>query len=98
MSTSRPLRLQDIAEKAGFSKATVSLALRNHASIPEPTRELIQTLAAEMGYRPNPLVSALMTYRRTSQPTRPTDLTLAIVMNFSRSSSNWKHYLSEDLL
>ena len=98
MSSSRPLRLQDIADKAGFSKATVSLALRNHASIPPKTRELIQALAEEMGYRPNPLVSALMTYRRNAQPSQPTDLTLAVVMNFSRGTADWKHYLSEDLL
>lgn len=98
MSTSRPLRLQDIADKAGLSKATVSLALRNHSCIPPQTRARIQALAEQMGYRPNPLVSALMTYQRASQPSRPTHLTIAIVMNFSRSTSGWKHYLSEDLL
>jgi LacI family transcriptional regulator len=72
--------------------------LRNHSSIPPPTRARIHELAAQMGYRPNPLVSALMTYQRATQASRPTDLTLAIVMNFSRGGSDWEHYLSEDLL
>jgi DNA-binding LacI/PurR family transcriptional regulator len=98
MSVPRPIRLQDIADKAGLSKATVSLALRNHSSIPRSTRDRIHGIAREMGYAPNPLVSALMTYQRTSQSSRPTHLTLAIVMNFSRGASGWRHYLSEDLL
>jgi len=41
--------LRDIAGAAGVSAATVSLALRNHASIPETTRERIRAVAAEMG-------------------------------------------------
>ncbi|MHA3772555.1 LacI family DNA-binding transcriptional regulator [Verrucomicrobiota bacterium sgz303538] len=91
------MRLQDIADAAGVSKATVSLALRNHSSIPPETRARIQNLAQALGYRPNPLVSAPMSYQRATQPTRPTHLTLAMVVNFSRGGE-WRHYLSEDLL
>ncbi len=98
MSTPRPPRLQDIADRAGLSKATVSLALRNHRSIPAQTRTRIQKLAEQMGYRPNPLVSALMTYQRSTRLSRPTDLTIAIAINFPRASSDWRYYLSEDLL
>lgn len=98
MSTSRPPRLQDIADKASLSKATISLALRNHPSIPLPTRTRIRKIADQMGYRPNPLVSALMTYQRATGPNRPTHLTLAIVIDFPRGASVWRHYLSEDLL
>lgn len=97
MTVSKAIRLQDIAEKAGVSKATVSLALRNHSGIPPKTRARIKELAEQMGYRPNPLVSALMSYQRTSKPKRPTHLTLAMVMNFTRRSS-WHRYLSEDLI
>lgn len=43
-----------IAGRAGVSLATVSLALRNHLSLPVATRRRIQALADEMGYRPNP--------------------------------------------
>lgn len=52
--------MQDIAERAGVSRMTVSLALRNDPQLPEKTRNRIQALAQEMDYRPNPLVNALM--------------------------------------
>jgi LacI family transcriptional regulator len=49
-----------VGERAGVSPTAVSMALRNHPSIPPRTCQRIQKIAAEMGYRPNPLVSALM--------------------------------------
>jgi DNA-binding LacI/PurR family transcriptional regulator len=55
---------QDIATRAGVHVTTVSLALRNHPSLPAVTRDKIQNLANEMGYRPDPALSALMAYRR----------------------------------
>lgn len=42
---------------------TVSRALKNSPLIREKTRKRIQQIAREMGYRPNPLVSALMSQR-----------------------------------
>ncbi len=51
---------RELARRAGVSQTTVSLALRAHPSIPEPTRRLILDLAREIGYRPNPLVASLM--------------------------------------
>jgi len=54
-----------VAQKAGVSKVTVSLSLRNHPSIPESTRRRIRKLARDMGYRTNPLVSALMAQLHT---------------------------------
>lgn len=80
-----------------MSRATISLALRNHPSIPPATRSRIQKLAEEMGYRPNPLVSALMSHQRATQPRRKTDITLALILNFSREG-DWQNYVSEDLL
>ncbi len=52
--------MQEIAEVAGVSQATVSRALRNHPRIGRETRTRIQRLAKEMGYRPDPYVSTLM--------------------------------------
>ncbi len=52
--------LQDIADRAGVSRMTVSLALRNDPRIAAKTRRRLQKLAEEMGYRRNPLVSVLM--------------------------------------
>ncbi|XHR30954.1 MAG: LacI family DNA-binding transcriptional regulator [Chthoniobacteraceae bacterium] len=56
--------LRNVAQKAGVHVTTVSLALRNHASISVTTRERIQKIADEMGYRPDPMLSALCNYRR----------------------------------
>ncbi|MEX2382660.1 MAG: LacI family DNA-binding transcriptional regulator [Opitutales bacterium] len=55
--------MQDVAEKSGFHRTTVSRALKDNPRIPAATRFQIQRIAEEMGYRPNPLVSALMTQR-----------------------------------
>jgi LacI family transcriptional regulator len=49
----KPTTMQDIAKRAGVSKATVSLALRHHPSISVATRERIQQLQRDMGYRVN---------------------------------------------
>ncbi len=89
--------LQDIADKANVSRATVSLALRNHASISLVTRARIQEIATQLDYRPNPLVSALMSYQRAARPARNTDGTLALLLRFSRKG-RWRSYLSEHFL
>lgn len=52
--------LKDIAHAVGYSKNTVSLALRGDPQIPAGTRALIQQAADRLGYRPNPVVSHLM--------------------------------------
>lgn len=62
-----PPTLREIARRAGVSHTTVALSLRNHPSIPPPTRERLQRLADLMGYRSNVLVSALMTQLRMRQ-------------------------------
>jgi len=72
--------LADVARKAGVHRATVSLSLRNHPRIPVATRERIRAIASELGYRINPLVSALMQSRRTGKPAKHT--ALAYVTNY----------------
>lgn len=57
----------DIAKASGFSKATVSLALRNNRRISVETRKRVQQIALNIGYRPNPLVSANMELIRRSR-------------------------------
>ncbi len=62
--------MQDVAKAAGVARSTVSLALRNDRSIPPSTRSRIFDAAEKLGYKTNPLVSALMTSlhaRRTKQ-------------------------------
>lgn len=55
--------LRDVARSIGVHHTTVSLALRNHPSLPKATRTRIRFQARKLGYRPNPLVSALMSHR-----------------------------------
>lgn len=77
----QPVTMQMIADEAGVSRMAVSLALRNSPKISPATRERIHEIAERLGYRPNPLVSALMTQlrdiRRVPRPT-----TIAFVTAF----------------
>jgi len=66
---SRPT-LNDIARVVGYSKNTVSLALRGDPQIPESTREKIRKAAEKIGYQPNAVVSHLMAQLRASRTTR----------------------------
>lgn len=58
--------MNDVAKAAGVHVTTVSLALRNSPQLPVSTRERIRKLADKMGYRVNPLLSALVQHRRTA--------------------------------
>jgi len=57
------ISLDDVAKVAGVSKATVCRALRGTGRVSAETRERIQALADEMGYKPDPALSALTRYR-----------------------------------
>lgn len=57
--------IRDIAKEAGMHFTTVSLALRNSPRLNAKTRDRIQKLAEKMGYRPDPMLSALNAYRMT---------------------------------
>lgn len=62
--------MKDVALAAGVSRSTVSLALRNARTIPTATRSRVYAAAEKLGYKTNPLVSALMASlhaRRASQ-------------------------------
>jgi hypothetical protein len=60
--------MADIAQQAGVHVTTVSLALRNHPSLPAATRERLQLLAQKIGYHPDPALRALIAYRRKGVP------------------------------
>jgi DNA-binding LacI/PurR family transcriptional regulator len=65
-----PMRvtLETIAKRLGVSKVTVSLGLRGSRRISEEMRGKIAKTAADLGYTPNPLVSALMVSLRARRP------------------------------
>jgi DNA-binding LacI/PurR family transcriptional regulator len=70
MSDTNPphrITLREIARELGVSHTAVSLALRNRSGISEAQRSRITAKAAEMGYVPDPMLSALSNYRLRNQ-------------------------------
>ena len=59
--------MRDVARALGVDPSTVSLALRGHPKIPAATREKIRRAAEKLGYRPDPMLGALASYRRSSR-------------------------------
>lgn len=79
----RRVTIRDIAKEAGVHFTTVGLALRGSSQLPESTRERIKAIAESMGYRPDPMLSALNVYRRSKRPPRY-QATLAWINNWPR--------------
>lgn len=59
----RRITLKDIAAHCGVSIAAVSYAMRDNPRIPLKTRLAIRKVAEKLGYRPDPFLSALVSYR-----------------------------------
>jgi DNA-binding LacI/PurR family transcriptional regulator len=59
--------LSDIARQLNVSHTTVSRALRNDRQISRSLCQRVQQMAAEMGYRPDAMLTALAHYRRASK-------------------------------
>ena len=75
--------LLDIAQKAGVDKSTVSLALRLDPRINRKTQEHVAQVAESLGYRPDPHLSHLMGYLRSSRPQRKEEV--VAYLRFERS-------------
>ncbi len=80
--------MQDVAEAAGVHRTTVSLALRDSPRLPAAKREEIKSIAERIGYRPHPLVSALMT-SRVSRREPKHQATLAFISVDKEVPPNW---------
>ncbi len=63
----RRVTLRDVAKRVGVSHVTISLALRNHPSIPQTRCAEVKRIADEMGYAPDPLLASLAVYRRAQR-------------------------------
>ncbi len=89
--------MADLAEGLGLSTSTVSRALRDDSRISRAVRERVREAAAAAGYRPNPMVSALMASRRQRGGGGETD-TIALVTDYHAPESwmakdvcRWEH-------
>lgn len=60
--SARP-NLEDVAARAGVSRATVSRVVNGQASVAPDLRERVERAVAELGYVPNQMARALMTRR-----------------------------------
>ncbi len=50
----RKLTLEQIGERAGVSRSTVSRVLNNHPDVRPAVRERVEAVIAQTGYQPNP--------------------------------------------
>jgi LacI family transcriptional regulator len=57
------ISLRDIAARAGVHFSTVSLALKNSPRLSAETRQRIQRIAGDLGYKHDPWLDALLAYR-----------------------------------
>lgn len=55
--------LQDIGEKLGLSRTTISLALRDHSRISDGTKKKVAAMAKRLGYEPDQVARTLATGR-----------------------------------
>lgn len=65
------ITLEDVAQEMGVHKSSVSLALRNKPGVGRVLALRIQTKAAEMGYRPDPLLGAFTQQRARAGTENP---------------------------
>jgi DNA-binding LacI/PurR family transcriptional regulator len=72
--------IAEIARHCKVSTYTASLALRNSPRVAKATRELVQAGARELGYRPNPLINALMASVRNRR-NRPTGDVIGFIIS-----------------
>ena len=85
-----PVSMRDIAQHAKVSVATVSKCLSGKRDVSAATRKRVLAACRKLGYRPNPLVAALMRSRR--RHTAPGEkLTLAFVTAFPKADGWQRH-------
>jgi LacI family transcriptional regulator len=82
------VRMAEIAQRLGVASSTISRALRNDPRISEALRKQVCRVAGELGYQPNPLVSALMANRRRRGSGGAVDV-IALVTDY-RGKKDWR--------
>lgn len=80
--------VRDVAANAGVSRMTVSRALRHDPRVAQATAERVRRIAGEMGYKPNPMLSSLMSNIRAGRLEKRSH-----VIAFLVSHRSWQAYL-----
>jgi LacI family transcriptional regulator len=86
--------LRTIARETGLSLGAISLALRNHPSIPRATCQEVQAAARRLGYHPDPKLATLMQHLRTRANVDYHE-TLAY-LSFYENYDAWRRYSQND--
>ncbi|AHF94431.1 hypothetical protein OPIT5_15715 [Opitutaceae bacterium TAV5] len=92
---SSPVTMRDIARAARVSASTVSKSLANKPDVSAATRQRVLRACRKLGYKPNPLVAALMQIRRCrgGGAAGHPGLTLAFVTAFPEADG-WRRHPS----
>lgn len=80
--------MASLAKALGIAESTVSRALREDPRISEATRAKVLAKSAELGYRPNPLVSALMSSRKRRIGSAEAEV-IALITDY-RDTTGWR--------
>lgn len=83
------MTMKDVAVAVGVTQATVSMALKGDPRISPAMRAMVKRVAEDLGYRPDPLVSALMMQRR-KRATGAGPGTLGIVSLWPDPGQAWR--------
>jgi len=67
MKTEKRTTLRDLAAELKIHHSTVSRALKNDLRITSDLRQQVKEAAVRLGYKPDPMLSALMAYRSSNQ-------------------------------
>lgn len=80
--------MEEVARVLKVHRTTVSLALRHDPRIPLATQERVRAAAERLGYRPNPLVAALMQQQRGRRPAR--GVTVLAYLTYDSAEEAWR--------
>lgn len=85
--------LSDVAKRAGVSRMTVSYALRNSPEVSEGVRSRVQSLAEEMGYKPDPVLQRFAVHLRSRKTTQAGTIAYLIADRAAQKFSIYKTFL-----
>ncbi len=89
--------MKTVADRVGVSMMTVSRAMRNQGKVSPATRRRVIDAAEKLGYRPNPLIGALMGELRRTRPSKITPDTIAF-LTFHSTEDGWRSAYSPNAL